>query len=569
MSMHNASEASFERINKSMASDTEDEEEVKKSKKRCITIVIIVCVLVAAVLALILVLVLGRSSDDFKKGYNPYTISNETDGMWYYQAILKRTESISYPVPVDNVTNPEFEDLKMRVSMMNDHTFRVRINPIKPGQNLSAEEVEEIKRWEVPDTLLGNMDDNYGMRLEWANFKTSKSPAGFKMSNPLGSKVDYLSTINRNFVFSDKYLEMGFLLQSQTIFGFGQRHRTFELNPGNYSSWADGRENIHDDGSLGNNLYGDHPFVLAKLKDNSFIGIFFKNSNAKSLEYIHGGSDSQSVLNFRSIGGIMDFFIFVAEKPEDVIKAYHNVIGVPFFPPFWALGYHQSSPTYDDIKKIDHVLEAHDLANIPLESIWLDVQYMKDVRNFEVDTNRFKSIPTLSQALHRKQQRLVTVVESGLAANDDYSYYKQADQQNLLIKSIQNPGEFNGNLIGESLPGKCAYVDFFKPQSTDYWVNALKGLYTQTTTDGIWLARNEIMSFCDGECPKGNSTNVKDSNSTIPFNPLGDARPLETNTLSLDGQHFAETEEDKVLNVEYNLHSLYGILQSKATQQFW
>lgn len=79
---------------------------------------------------------------------------------------------------------------------------------------------------------------------------------------------------------------------------------------------------------------------------------------------------------------------------------------------------------------------------------------------------------------------------------------------------------------------------------------------------------NEVTSFCNGECPDKNETCPSKGSYTIPYNPLGDIS-LEEMSISVDGQHYYENEADKALNTEYNMHSLYAIMQAKATQQFW
>ena len=45
-------------------------------------------------------------------------------------------------------------------------------------------------------------------------------------------------------------------------------------------------------------------------------------------------------MTFRTIGGVLDFFIYSGPTPEDVMKAHWSVVGRPAAPPFWALGFH-------------------------------------------------------------------------------------------------------------------------------------------------------------------------------------------------------------------------------------
>jgi len=534
--------------------------------------------LVAAITALVLVLVLQGSGGGIPAGYNAYSAEEEVDGKWYYEALLQRTQNVTAPVRPDE-DNEEFGTLRMKASMMNDNTIRLKINPVTSNSN-SLNDAEDIKRWEIPTELLGNTKDDYGMRLNWANFDASTKPAGFEISNPNVKNQQYLSTKNRNFVFMDKYIELGFEIDSRKIFGFGERQKTFELNTGEYSSWANGRDNHMEKGEKGGHSYGDHPFVLARLNSGAFVGIFFANSNAKTLEYTHVGKN-KSILNFRAIGGILDFYTFFADNPEDVIKAYHDVIGHAYFPPFWALGFHQSSWQYETQAMVEDVLKKYKDNKIPLEGMWLDIEYMDHYKNFEVNKTHWKNIPQLAKTMHSRGQKLITIVDAGFKADDpNYTYYKLGTQAKLFIRSAKNPDDFNGNLIGNVWPGKAAFVDFLDPNANNFWRNGLKNLHKLTSFDAIWIDMNEVTTFCAEECPNDDpkppeafvqtARNLKDDDDDDEedWSPTGEI-PLTHYSISLDAKHYGKTPEEEALHVEYNLHSLYGTYQARATYDYW
>jgi len=116
------------------------------------------------------------------------------------------------------------------------------------------------------------------MRLSFGEFDTEASPFGFSLKNPAHRNTFWLSTKDRNLVLSDKYLEVGFEIHSQQVFGWGERTRNFMLKEGEYTIWPTGISKDNDPGELGYNTYGDHPFVLARLKDKTYIGKIINNS---------------------------------------------------------------------------------------------------------------------------------------------------------------------------------------------------------------------------------------------------------------------------------------------------
>jgi alpha-glucosidase (family GH31 glycosyl hydrolase) len=75
------------------------------------------------------------------------------------------------------------------------------------------------------------------------------------------------------------------------------------------------------------------------------MGIYFRNSNAMSpvIRYTDGG---KSVLSYISTGGNIEIYFMQRASAKEIISMYLNIVGKPNLPPFWALGWHASSPLY-------------------------------------------------------------------------------------------------------------------------------------------------------------------------------------------------------------------------------
>ena len=77
---------------------------------------------------------------------------------------------------------------------------------------------------------------------------------------------------------------------------------------------------------------GVHPFILGIEPNGDSFGFFVINSNAMELVIT-----PHPCIQYRTIGGILDFYFFVGNTPNDVIMQYWDVIGTPFIPPYWSL----------------------------------------------------------------------------------------------------------------------------------------------------------------------------------------------------------------------------------------
>ena len=112
--------------------------------------------------------------------------------------------------------------------------------------------------------------------------------------------------------------------------------------------------------------------------------------------------------------------------------------------------------------------------------------------------------------------------------------------EEAFIQSQQFPGgdSFQGALIGENLGGVNAFFDWWNPAAAKLLKTGLEHLYKLTLFDGLWLARNEPSSYCDGECPPNPSTQTTPHNEylELPYNV--DGKPFEHKTLSSDGRHY-------------------------------
>lgn len=70
-------------------------------------------------------------------------------------------------------------------------------------------------------------------------------------------------------------------------------------------------------------------------------------------------------LTLRTIGGMLEFFVFLGPEPESVVQQYTNVIGRTFMPPYFSLGFQLSRWGYKNTNDIRDVIQRTKDVKIP------------------------------------------------------------------------------------------------------------------------------------------------------------------------------------------------------------
>jgi alpha-glucosidase (family GH31 glycosyl hydrolase) len=143
-------------------------------------------------------------------------------------------------------------------------------------------------------------------------------------------------------VLNNQFIQIVSRLQSPHAYGFGENnHETLKHNVTSREIWGIFPRDQAIFWGPNTNHYGTHPFYLVMEQipnsngnpSGSMHGVLLLNSNA--MDYSFNPDPSVTI---RTIGGIIDLFMFLGPSPEQVIAQYTWLIGRPMMPPYWSLG---------------------------------------------------------------------------------------------------------------------------------------------------------------------------------------------------------------------------------------
>ncbi|XP_022245024.1 sucrase-isomaltase, intestinal-like [Limulus polyphemus] len=303
--------------------------------------------------------------------------------------------------------------------------------------------------------------------------------------------------------FADQFLQIATYLPTENIYGFGENvHESFRHNM-QYKTWAlFSRDEPPSNGNI--NLYGVHPFYTCLENNGKSHGVLLLNSNAMDYTLLPAPA-----LSYRAIGGILDFFVFVGETPEDVIFHYTSLIGRPVMPPYWALGFQISRYGYNNIGSMMAAVERTKNNNIPLDVQHADIDHMNNEKDFTWDEDNFPDLDKYMEREKEKGMHFIIILDPALVANDSsYEPYFEGLSRKVYITWPEdipeedrdyppNVDTSTGIMFGKVWPpGPVAFPDFFKKETQEWWVEQIVKYYNNGLKfDGIWIDMNEPANF--------------------------------------------------------------------------
>ncbi|XP_040327680.1 putative maltase-glucoamylase 2 [Herpailurus yagouaroundi] len=452
-------------------------------------------------------------------GYKVGQRQNDTTG---FTAKLKR-------LPTPSLFGYDVPDALFTADYQTSNRFHFKITDMDSKRyEVTLENIDLLDR--TPKT------SNLNYHVEVIN-----EPFSFKIIRTSNKRI-LLDTSIGPLQFAHQYLQLSFRLPSTSVYGLGEHVHQQYLHNLTWKTWPIfTRDATPTKGMI--NLYGAHTFFLC-LEDTSgsSFGVFLLNSNA--MEVI---LQPAPAITYRTIGGILDFYVFLGNTPEQVVQEYLELIGRPFLPPYWSLGFQLSRRNYGGINGLRKVVDRNRGAGIPYDVQYSDIDYMEGGKDFTIDKEAFPHLEDFAKDLHGQGMKYVIIMHPGILNKSNYHPYDTGSKKRVWI------WQDNEFAIGQGYPGLTVFPDFSNPVCIEWWREQISEFHKTLEFDGVWIEMDEVSSFHHGSncgC-ESNHLNVP------PFTPRVLDGFLSARTLCMDAEFHQ--------GLHYDVHSLYGYSMAKAT----
>ncbi|KAK4463438.1 family 31 putative glycoside hydrolase [Cladorrhinum samala] len=384
-----------------------------------------------------------------------------------------------------NTYGTDLEKLRLEVTYETDNRLHVKI-----------QDVDDVV-YQVPESVFprpkGNGSNAKKSALE---FKYKSNPFSFTVTRRKTGEVLFDSSAE-SLVFQSQYLRLRTKLpKNPNLYGLGEHWDPLRLNTTDYVRTLWSRDAYGT--PSGTNLYGAHPVYYEHRKSGTH-GVFFLNSNGMDV-IIDKDAKSGQYLEYNTLGGVFDFYFVAGPSPVEVARQYSEITGLAAMMPYWGFGFQNCRYGYRDVYEVAEVVQNYSIAQIPLEVMWTDIDYMDRRRVFTNDPERFpiNVYRKLVDHLHSKHQKYIVMVDPAVSYSDNPAFNRGVEASTFLKRA--NGSEY----LGVVWPGVSVFPDWFSANIANYWNNEFALFFSASSgvdIDGLWIDMNEPSSFgCSFPC---------------------------------------------------------------------
>ncbi len=265
------------------------------------------------------------------------------------------------------------------------------------------------------------------------------------------------------------------------VYGLGEANRG--INKRGYCYISDCTDDpVHTEDKR--SLYGAHNFIIVSGKET--FGLFFDYPAAITFDIGYTRMDTLTV----SCGEAdLNLFVIEGESPYDIVKQFRKIIGRSYIPPKYAFGFGQSRWGYKTKEDFRQVAEGYRGNRIPLDMIYVDIDYMQDFKDFTVNEKNFPDFPEFVREMKDKNLRLIPIIDAGVKVEKGYSVYEEGVKNRYFCQRGDG-----SDFIAAVWPGDTHFPDVLNADARA-WFGDKYRILTDQGIEGFWNDMNEPAIF--------------------------------------------------------------------------
>ena len=344
------------------------------------------------------------------------------------------------------------------------------------------------------------------------------------------------------------------LARGEIVYGLGESARGINKRGWVYESWNTDDPHISEARS---SLYGSHNFLL--LSGERTFGVFVDCGERVVFDVGYSERDELTITaeNF-------DLWILEGGGEREIVSQFRRLIGQSYIPPRWAFGYGQSRWGYRCEEDIRAVADGYREAGLPLDMIYLDIDYMDGFRDFTIDASRFPDFAAFVKEMKARGIRLVPIIDAAVKAEEGYSVYDEGVARGYFCKD----GQGEPFVVGV-WPGDSVLPDVLNPAARAWFGSGYKMLL-DCGIEGFWNDMNEPATFYGRKRLDETLEKISALRGGDPLNVYRETAG-SVDALKNNGEDYAsfyhETEEGRIRHDR--VHNLYGYYMTRAAAEYF
>ncbi|EGT3615547.1 DUF5110 domain-containing protein [Clostridium perfringens] len=286
-------------------------------------------------------------------------------------------------------------------------------------------------------------------------------------------KLKYLNFENNTFTLP--------LKDEDIVYGLGENVRGLNKRGWRYESFCtDDFSHTPDKKSL----YGAHNFLI--IYGEKTFGIFIDYPGRVKFDV---GYTRRDELKIEIDDENFALYIIEGNDLKEIAKSFRELIGESYIAPKWAFGAQQSRWSYKDRNEVLEVLDNFNKSELPLDCLYLDIDYMEDFKNFTINKEAFPDFENFVKEVKDRGIRLIPIIDAGCKIEEGYDVYEEGIKNGYYC--LDDEGK---PFIAAVWPGKVHFPDFLNKDARLWFGNKYKVL-TDKGIEGFWNDMNEPAIF--------------------------------------------------------------------------